>query len=426
MSTSMAESFKSIFDRDAVDRIGKETGFCQRLRTITPYRLLVTLISAMVGGAMCAIADIVRRFNHEHDTEVYYKPFYKRLAHRALPHFLRRMVTEMMQRLTAQILRPDASSPLAQFTDIILQDGTSFHIKATTPRNVFGGLSGKEPAVRLHASMSLFNDAVDRVVLTGNRVGETKRRVDPEYLTGKLYLADRAYASVDIFERLLKHNASFVIRLSKTFNPEVVAIYDPKRGRLPMVRRRYRRFNDFVAQLNPKCADLEVNMGTKDKPLIMRVVVLPSKEDHGTRLCTNLSHTEFSAEQVGDVYRLRWQIELLFKEWKSFTNMHRFDTQNPHIIESLVWAALAAAIVVRCISAEASKRSRVVLSTQTAAKSASVWLVKLMVTAARAPSRLRRALHEAVRYLEKNARRANMPRDRKTGRYRSLDPIPVT
>jgi hypothetical protein len=31
------------------------------------------------------------------------------------------------------------------------------------------------------------------------------------------------------------------------------------------------------------------------------------------------------------IHRFRWQIELLFKEWKSYANLHKFDTANAHI-----------------------------------------------------------------------------------------------
>ena len=52
-------------------------------------------------------------------------------------------------------------------------------------------------------------------------------------------------------------------------------------------------------------------------------------------LVTNLARSRFSAEQVGQLYRLRWQVELLFKEWKSYANLHAFDTSKAGIAERL-------------------------------------------------------------------------------------------
>ncbi len=59
-------------------------------------------------------------------------------------------------------------------------------------------------------------------------------------------------------------------------------------------------------------------------------------EERYTWLVTNLSRARVTSEQVGQVYRLRWQVELLFKEWKSYANLHAFDTGNASIAEGLI------------------------------------------------------------------------------------------
>ncbi|CDH00283.1 transposase [Xenorhabdus bovienii] len=48
------------------------------------------------------------------------------------------------------------------------------------------------------------------------------------------------------------------------------------------------------------------------------------------RVClwlTNLPEETFTADDIMDIYRCRWQIELLFKELKSHTNWRRFTTR---------------------------------------------------------------------------------------------------
>jgi len=48
-------------------------------------------------------------------------------------------------------------------------------------------------------------------------------------------------------------------------------------------------------------------------------------------------------EVICRAYKWRWQVELLFKEWKSYANWHAFDTANPTLVEGLIWTAIAAA-----------------------------------------------------------------------------------
>ena len=43
-------------------------------------------------------------------------------------------------------------------------------------------------------------------------------------------------------------------------------------------------------------------------------------------------------------------MELLFKEWKSYANLHAFDTANPALVEGLIWVAIAAAALKRFLA----------------------------------------------------------------------------
>ncbi|GAA4887007.1 hypothetical protein GCM10023333_20550 [Ferrimonas pelagia] len=42
-----------------------------------------------------------------------------------------------------------------------------------------------------------------------------------------------------------------------------------------------------------------------------------------------------------------WQIELLFKEWKSFNNLKRFVTRLEHMVRGLIEASLLSLLVKR-------------------------------------------------------------------------------
>ncbi|HEX2686198.1 MAG TPA: hypothetical protein VHN14_06250, partial [Kofleriaceae bacterium] len=55
---------------------------------------------------------------------------------------------------------------------------------------------------------------------------------------------------------------------------------------------------------------------------------------------------------------LKEQVEpkgYLFKEWKSYANLHKFDTANEHIAAGLIWASLCAAILKRFLAHAAQR-----------------------------------------------------------------------
>ena len=107
----------------------------------------------------------------------------------------------------------------------------------------------------------------------------------------------------------------------------------------------------FIAQNLNRRTDLDVEYergnGKRKRIVGFRVIVLPGNEKTMTRLCTNLPRTPFSLDLVARLYRFRWQIELVFKDWKSYANLHKFDTANEHIAAGLIWASLCAAVLQR-------------------------------------------------------------------------------
>ena len=133
-------------------------------------------------------------------------------------------------------------------------------------------------------------------------------------------------------------------------------------------------------------------------------------------LHTNLVRVEFSAREVGTLYRLRWQIELFFKECKSHANLHGFDTELSAIAEGLIWASLLAVVLTRSITHAAQLVVGRELSTQRAASCAKHFLDDVLRALLENASRVASAVRRACMFLRENSLRAHPARDRKRGR----------
>ncbi|EHW91804.1 cvaB, IS186 transposase domain protein [Escherichia coli DEC10F] len=63
-------------------------------------------------------------------------------------------------------------------------------------------------------------------------------------------------------------------------------------------------------------------------------------------LLTSLPEDEYSAEQVADCYRLRWQIELAFKRLKSLLHLDALRAKEPELAKAWIFANLLAAFLI--------------------------------------------------------------------------------
>jgi hypothetical protein len=166
--------------------------------------------------------------------------------------------------------------------------------------------------------------------------------------------------------------------------------------------------------------DLVVQFDGLNGPWLCRLVIHPNlKKGAAPRyLITNLDLDSFTIEHVSDAYRLRWQVELLFKEWKSYANLRAFDTANPNIAEGLIWAALCAATLNRYCAHASERIFNVAMSTHTVAKCLHHVLPKVLHALIHRPNALKCPLHRALRYLAENAARAKPERDKTSGRLK--------
>jgi len=414
--TRLSHTLARALSIDEVNQLGRDTGQAKRLRTVTPHRLFLAMVSTLGSGRVESLADLLRAFNHQNGVEVAYKAFYNRLARIGFATFMRGMLARLIDQLRLQTLAPDGQKAVARFKDIVIHDGASFALKSALSSTFPGRFTTIEPAaVEVHATYSGFADEVSRVQIAPDAQAERPFLPDPSTLTDRLLLADRGYPSVAYFEAVAAHGGTFIVRLTRSYDPWVQAAWvEGQRTTLPTRI----RLSRFLARHTGQRVDLDVQFQCGPRLVSFRVVVLPGREAAMTRLCTNLPRTPFSLDLVARLYRFRWQIELCFKEWKSYANLHQFDTANAHIAEGLIWASLCAAVLKRFLAHAAQRVGGTAMSTRRVAMCAH-HILDALVTALLLGVGLRGTLRRGLAYLLANARRANPDRDRRTGRLRA-------
>ena len=422
---AVTQQFKQVFSEPRLNDLGKAVGFCQRQREITPYRLVLSLLNSLSVGKVKTLAELQRGFNALCERGVQYKPFHNQLSKQQFPEYMRRLCERLMTQLAGEVLRVTSDSPYARFERILIHDGTSFGLKSGLA-SVFPGrfTTLKPAAVELHVSYELLSESLEQVTLTADTEAEVHHLPEPASLSGGLLLADRMFFVREYLSEVLSQGGDFLVKAKGTLNPIIRKAYrsDGKQIKtwagksLKQVKQRFRRHQPL---------DLLVSWPLSEGTLDARLIMTWDEENNCPRyLVTSLSRKLFSLMQVIDGYRLRWQIELLFKEWKSYANLHAYDTNNPYIAEGLIWASLCAALLKRYWAHTTQRFFAVPMSTQKVAMSMQHVLLDMLYALLHAPATLARMIERGMCYLAYNAQRAHPKREKHKGRLKlGLQPV---
>jgi len=172
-SSRVEDKLNSALNEETITELGFSTGFTERLRVMTPYRVALSLIGALATQTVETLADLERKFVAMTGCSISSKPFHNQLSKPAFAEFMREVLCHLSGQLVVQVLEPVPGSRLELFDDIELQDGSSFAIVDSLAARYPGRFTKTSPAaIELHATMSLFQDRMVRISLAPDSQGE--------------------------------------------------------------------------------------------------------------------------------------------------------------------------------------------------------------------------------------------------------------
>jgi IS4 transposase len=170
-------------------------------------------------------------------------------------------------------------------------------------------------------------------------------------------LLDLAFFESRRFALIDENDGFFMSRLNKSANPLITAA--PRTLRDDSIEIEGSQVFDVVGDLRRQYIDVDVVVGFKrreydgqrstDTTQLRVVGVLNPDTDDYYLYMMNLPRREFSPEQIATLYRVRWEVELLFRELKSRYGLAEFDTSKEHLVKIQITAALLALVVSRAI-----------------------------------------------------------------------------
>jgi hypothetical protein len=82
----------------------------------------------------------------------------------------------------------------------------------------------------------------------------------------------------------------------------------------------------------------------------LRLVIVPGPNGKQRPYLTSLCVSDWSPKALRELYRLRWQVELVFKELKQHLSLEAMPSKDPHAVKVFAWASLIALALSRTVT----------------------------------------------------------------------------
>jgi hypothetical protein len=377
-STIMANQFHAVLDAAVRNARGKQRGFAKRARRITPLRLGLSVVASLATQQVQTMADWPRQCNalwaFESDDQACYTP---RRTSRA-PECFRASLCHIMRQLTMKVLGVEAGEAFRACNHLIVPDGSAFALHKALAEGVPGRFTAVRPAaVDLHGTWDVLQDAPITRALSPDTEAEHDDRPAPESLRGEVFLADRGDLALTSVRDIDRHGGCFLVRSTSHLHPHVIEAYRADRQRLTSCQDRDCQALTAKFPTQQRAA-LAVEGLIEGAPLRGRLMVRWHPETTGfDDLCTHLPQDRYPISIICLGYQRRGHVALLWKEWKSYPNLHKFATEKATICAAWLWASLAAAAMKRFLAHAAEHLLEVGIATRQASMPSAYDLPKL-------------------------------------------------
>ena len=347
------------FTPAVVDALRAKTGYNPRQRVGTALRLMVTVVEAFLAGQTLSFTSLraifMRRFGFMRPC-----PFQKRFKQASAAAFFR----AALERLVASVV--DAAGlvldgPLGRFDDVRVYDGTGQRVPPRGRATLPGCTKGKA-GTKWIMGYSLKTGLLEHGICDAETASETPlwKQLVPGFTRGVLYLFDLGFFERALFASAQQAGAHVLMRLKSTAKVRVARVLT-KSGMKPLPGWALAYYLQGVSRRRGTVFDLDVTWGKGKQLIALRLVGYSHTSSNIRWYLTTVPRHVLSARQVIEGYRLRWLIELLFREIKQSADLGRSFTADRHAVEALTYGAMLAHVLVRSVRIQAALANEIPL-----------------------------------------------------------------
>lgn len=356
MCTKIREKISKFFSEAEIESLARESGFVQRQGNLTGHCFLLLSMfdhqshnrTSLNGLCICL---------RDYGITISKQSLHTRFNSSAVD-FLR-LIAEKLLTLK---LAPIASSikGLEFFNRVLVLDSTSFQLPAHYASTYKGtGGDASPSAIKIHLSYNLkATGEMDFEIRSGGTSDRQNTIMNKDIQPGDLRLEDLGYCKFERLKHIDTTGAFYLSRLAAN-----IKIYQQKKGKIEELN-----IGRIIKSMRSgEIQQYEVMVGASDR-LSTRLILekLPAdvrankirrykrtQRRKGKKILyksqlfktvnayiTNVPADILPKETVKKLYALRWQIEVIFKTWKSFYHINKIKDTKLHRFQSFIYGKL--------------------------------------------------------------------------------------
>ena len=356
--TQISKSLQNIFGSEA-KRLAKETGFIQREVKVNGSNFAETLVFGFLNNPKMSYRQMSQSGSLS-GLAITAQGLEQKFSNRSA-EFMQAMLESTVSQLIKTSLSKEIDL-LDRFSRIHIQDGSVIGLpdgcveiwQGVRPKNKKG-----RSAVKLHVSLEYKSGQVSGPALANGREHDQKSPFFHRTLqSGELRITDLGFFDLDQLKNDSQAGGFWIIR----HKHNVILYENDKELQLASFLKKQRHdIVDIPIQLGQthrlpsrliairadaqtaaeRIRKLRADAKKRKKPLSAERVLLA----HWTIMLTNAPQDLLSPLEVYTLLRLRWQIELLFRLWKTYSQVDESESENPWRILTEMYAKLIAVLI---------------------------------------------------------------------------------
>lgn len=325
----------------------------KRKRTIDGASFFKTVLFDHLSYQQCSLEFHASSLVKETGSIISKQALDKRFNNKAAA-FFERILADYLSKQNDHLALP--SELTNRFSSIRIMDSTEFQVHSSLSESFPGyGGDGTKACAQVQFEYEAFSGSIKQLSLDASVVSDVSygRKSLPN--EGELLLRDLGYYNFNAYQEVIDSKGFYISKLKSQ-----VKIFELKEGKY--VPLSHQQMIERLESQDEQYFDQEVYLGAEKKLAVRMTASLVSEESIAKRikklrkrhtkvteasrlaarlniLITNIDN-DVSAEQLYQLYRLRWQIELIFKAWKSVLKLPNFGQMKAERLKCYLYAKL--------------------------------------------------------------------------------------